>query len=90
VQPNPSTGWWEFSRAVSEDLPGAVCAAENPQGNYPENTLVIWYDYEDSACFEREIVPFYGKCSSCTDCECSGGSGGGGDPMPLPARRQTF
>jgi hypothetical protein len=60
--PNQNTGAWSLS-GVNE-LPGAACSATAP---YPNNTLVLWFDWPGIG-FQPYAIYFLGRAATQTDC----------------------
>jgi hypothetical protein len=70
--PDLTAGKWYFApMAGSQELPG-VAIDLDPQG-LPNNTLVVWYDFDPTAPYLIESVQFhaYGVLSSCGGGACS-------------------
>jgi hypothetical protein len=69
--PDPAgDGSWFFDAAHGNELPGATCdAVPAAMGGRDNNTLQVWYDYDDSTPYDRDATNFHGFCP---------GPGGGG------------
>jgi hypothetical protein len=61
---DPTIGAWSMDQNDQKELPGAVCSASAP---YPNNTLVLWFDWPGIG-YQPYPIFFLGLASNHTEC----------------------